>query len=80
MGVSVDTIARALKGELAKTFVRVEKRYRYDPVRKKKIRTSSVYQIAMDDPALPKDEIALKGLLANEASGDNLALNPQIAD
>jgi hypothetical protein len=64
MGVSVDTIARALKGELASLFVRVEPRYRYDPIRKKKIRTSSIYHVAMDDPLLPEDEESLHALLA----------------
>ncbi len=64
MGVSVDTIARALKGELASLFIQVESRYRYDPIRKKKIRTSSIYHIAMDDPLLPEDTQSLHALLA----------------
>ncbi len=64
MGVSVDTIARALKGQLAKVFIRVEPRYRYDPHRKKKLRTSPVYHIAMDDPLLPDDAAAIHELLA----------------
>jgi hypothetical protein len=64
MGVSVDTIARALKGKLASLFVRVEPRYRYDPIRKKKIRTSSIYHVAIDDPLLPEDEKSLHALLA----------------
>jgi transcriptional regulator with XRE-family HTH domain len=69
MGVSVDTIARALKGELAKHFIRVKPRYRYDPIRKKKVRTSSIYYVAMDDPLLPEDEESLRDLLAKEKTG-----------
>jgi hypothetical protein len=64
MGVSVDTIARALKGELASLFIRVEPRYRYEPVREKKIRTSSIYHFAVDDPLLPEFEESLHALLA----------------
>jgi transcriptional regulator with XRE-family HTH domain len=79
MGVSVDTIARALKGELASLFVRVEPRYRYDPVRKKKIRTSSIYHVAMDEPLLPEDEAALHELLTRAETVDTSS-TPQSAD
>ncbi len=82
MGVSVDTIARALKGELASLFIRAEPRYRYDPVRKKKIRTSSIYHIAMDDPLLPEDEQSLHALLAEVdiALPSHSSPTPQLAD
>jgi len=53
------TVMRALKHPLAELFVRVEARYRYDPQFKKKVRTSNVYHVAMDDPLLPEDEEAL---------------------
>lgn len=82
MGVSVDTIARALKGELAKIFIRVEPRYRYDPLRKKKVRTSSIYRVAMDDPLVPEDEEALDELISRNEKADSSSdsSNPQSAD
>jgi DNA-binding XRE family transcriptional regulator len=70
LGVSVNTIARALKGEVVSLFVRVEPRYRYDPIRKKKIRTSSIYHVAIDDPLLPEDETVLNELITNELAVD----------
>ena len=56
LGVSESTIKRELKNPLAKNFIKIEPRYRYDPKLNKKVRTSNVYRIAMDDPLIPKDE------------------------
>jgi hypothetical protein len=53
------TIRAALQHPLATYFVRREARYVYDPHRGKKIRTSDLYHVAMDDPLLPEDEAAL---------------------
>jgi hypothetical protein len=59
------TIRAALSHPLATLFVRREARYVYDPARGKKIRTSDIYYVAMDDPLVPEDE-ALLALRAAE--------------
>jgi hypothetical protein len=53
------TIRAALSHPLATLFVRREARYVYDPGRGKKIRTSDIYYVAMDDPLTPEDETLL---------------------
>lgn len=53
------TIANLLKRPYAELFVRVEERYRYDPVRRKKVQTTSLYHVRMDDPLTPEDAIRL---------------------
>jgi hypothetical protein len=53
------TIRAALGHPLATLFVRREARYVYDPARGKKIRTSDIYHVAMDDPLTPADEARL---------------------
>ena len=53
------TIRAALQHPLIAYFVRCEARYVYDPVRGKKVRTSDMYDVAMDDPLVPEDEALL---------------------
>jgi hypothetical protein len=53
------TIANLLKRPYAELFVRVEERYRYDPLRRKKVQTTSLYHVRMDDPLTPEDAIRL---------------------
>lgn len=56
IGTNERTIRRTLKHPFASQFIKIEPRYRYDPKLNKKLRTSNVYHIAMDDPLIPKDE------------------------
>lgn len=77
IGVSVRTVIRALQSPLAQTFIRVQHRYRYDAAMGKKVRTSSAYVVAMDDPLRPEDEatltrMAAEQLLAEETAQRNL--------
>jgi hypothetical protein len=60
MGISVDTIQREMKKPLAGYFVRRDGRHIYNPLKKKKIRTSDIYYIVMDEPLTPEDEDSLK--------------------
>ncbi|MFH0931211.1 MAG: hypothetical protein V1890_04680 [Candidatus Zixiibacteriota bacterium] len=60
IGVSRYTIIRELQRPIADYFIKREKRYTYDPRTKKKVRTSDMYHITMDDPLLPEDEKILK--------------------
>jgi DNA-binding MarR family transcriptional regulator len=60
IGVSYKTIARELKKEIAKSFIRREARYVYNQELRKKVRTTDTYYIAMDDPLIPEDEQLLK--------------------
>jgi hypothetical protein len=53
---STKTIRAALQHPLAHHFIRREPRYTYDPKRGKKVRTSDMYYVAMDDPLTPDDE------------------------
>jgi hypothetical protein len=62
---STKTIRAALQEPLAAYFVRREPRYVYDPKRGKRVRTSDMYFVAMDDPLIPEDE-ALLTLRATE--------------
>lgn len=66
IGVSVRTIIRALQSPLARRFIRIQHRYRYDPALGKKVRTSSAYVVAMDDPLRPEDEPLLARLAAEQ--------------
>ena len=59
------TIANLLKRPYADLFVRVEERYRYDPALGKKVQTSSIYYVRMDDPLTPADAVALAQELAS---------------
>lgn len=68
VGVSIDTIQRALdprKNPLVSLFVTRQYRSRYDPVRGCTVRTSSLYQVAMDDPLIPEDEARLLEMAAD---------------
>lgn len=56
---STKTIRAALQHPEAAYFVRREARYVYDPHRGKKVRTSDMYYVAMDDPLTPEDEALL---------------------
>jgi hypothetical protein len=56
---STKTIRAALGEPLAAYFIRREARYVYDPKRGKKVRTSDMYYVAMDDPLTPEDEALL---------------------
>jgi hypothetical protein len=53
------TIRATLQHPLIAYFVRREARYVYDPARGKKVRTSDLYYVAMDDPLVPEDEALL---------------------
>src|SRR5579883_2193533 len=66
IGVSTRTVIRALQDPRAQKFIRIQHRYRYDPVLGKKVRTSSAYVVAMDDPLLPEDEPKLTRLVAEQ--------------
>ncbi|GEM_PF-3149834 len=55
VGVSRWTIMRELKRPEARHFVRVQCRSRFDPERKRTIRISSLYHVAMDDPLVAED-------------------------
>ena len=59
IGVSKATIKRALADERVRPFVRTEPKYRVDPKINKKVRSSNIYHVAMDDPLLPDDETVL---------------------
>jgi hypothetical protein len=63
IGVSRWTILRELQRPVAQYFVKREKRYVYDPQTKKRVRTSDMYYIAMDEPLTPEDEDELGTLL-----------------
>lgn len=58
------TVMAALRHPLAHHFIRREKRYRYDPVKRKKVRATDIYHVAMDEPILPEDEPKLVVLAA----------------
>jgi DNA-binding XRE family transcriptional regulator len=64
IGVSRRTVIRELQNPLASYFIRREPQYRYDPQMKKKMRTSDLYHVAMDDPVAPQDEGRLVVLAA----------------
>jgi hypothetical protein len=66
IGVSAKTIARELKKEIAKNFIRREARYIYNHELKKKVRTTDTFYIAMDDPLIPEDETLLKKRVAEK--------------
>ncbi len=69
IGVSRWTILRELQRPIAQYFVKREKRYVYNPVTRKSVRTSDMYYIAMDDPLVPEDEERLKLLVRQKISG-----------
>ena len=60
VGVSVDTIQRELKKPLAGHFIKRGARYSYNPLKKKKIRTSDMYYVVMDEPLTPEDQEGMK--------------------
>jgi len=66
IGVSADTVQRELKREVATYFITRKPRYIYSKKMGKKIRTSDMYYIAMDDPLIPKDEKRLVVLTAEK--------------
>jgi len=70
IGVSYKTIARELKKEIAKKFIRREARYVYKQELKKKVRTTDTYFIAMDDPLIAEDEDLLKKKMAERLFKD----------
>jgi hypothetical protein len=78
---STKTIRAALGHPLAARFVRREARYVYDPARGKKIRTSDVYHVALDDPLTPEDEtlLALRAAERLLAEGQKAELAPPAA-
>ncbi|MBI2940840.1 MAG: hypothetical protein HYY04_10425, partial [Chloroflexi bacterium] len=53
---STKTVRAALTHPFAHYFVRRQPRYLYDPALGKKVRTSDMYFVAMDDPLTPDDE------------------------
>ena len=59
LGVSKKTIERELKREIARKFIKREPRYVYNEMLSKKVRTTDMYYIAMDDPLIPEDEALL---------------------
>ena len=77
------TIRAALQHPLILYFVRREARYAYDPVRAKKVRTSDMYYVAMDDPLVPEDEILLaeraaERLVSEGRGAENLPQTPSV--
>jgi len=68
IGVSRWTILRELQRPIAQYFVKREKRYVYDPQTKKRVRTSDMYYIAMDEPLTPEDEEELRLMLPQKTS------------
>ena len=75
-GISVATLKRLLKHEHADKFImQVSHRYRYDARLRKQVRQRSMYQIRMDDPLVPEDEVLLKERLAEQLKG--LSVNPE---
>ncbi len=76
---STKTIRAALQEPLAAYFVRREPRYVYDPKRGKRIRTSDMYFVAMDDPLILEDEALLTlraaERLLSEGRGSELDLD-----
>ncbi len=73
-GLSLPTIKRSLAPRTFRDpstwflplFLRPYRRYLYDPNKRKKVRAPNGYQVAMDDPLLPEDEVALRGIYAEE--------------
>lgn len=78
IGVSVRTVIRALQDPRAKKFIRVQHRYRYDSTMGKKVRTSSAYVVAMDDPLLPADEGVLTRLVAEQILAEETTRRNQL--
>jgi hypothetical protein len=73
-GVSRWTVMRELKKPLARQFVRVQPRSRYDTVRKQTVRVSSLYHVAMDDPLIDEDRTKAAAMLAcGEGASEPLA-------
>ncbi len=73
-GINVHSIKRMLATRTFRSpenwflsqFMKPYQRYEYDPKKGKKVRAPNGYQVAMDDPLLPEDEEALRGLYAEE--------------
>ena len=73
VGVERKTILRELRDNpYAHYFIRREPQYRYDQELRKKVRTTDMYHVAMDDPILPEDEGKLVVLAAERILKRNL--------
>lgn len=68
IGVSRWTILRELQRPIAQYFVKREKRYVFDSLTRKRVRTSDMYYIAMDEPLTPEDEEELRLMLPQKTS------------
>ena len=79
IGVSVDTIQRELRREIAQKFIQRKPQYRYDPAGKRKIRTTDMYYIAMDDPLTAEDEAKIAKFAAERQSNLEISPKPQNA-
>ncbi len=84
-GVSRWTVMRELKKPLARRFVRVQQRSRYDPLRKQTVRISSLYHVAMDDPLVEEDRTKAAAMLesvqtATGPSESNLPLKEELEE
>ena len=55
-GLSESTIRRELKTDIARKFVKIIPNYIYNKELRKSVRTSNVYEVALDDPIHPTDE------------------------
>ena len=71
IGVSRWTILRELQRPVAQSFIRREKRYLYDSATKKRVRTSDMYYVAMDEPLTPDDEEELRLMLRQKTSEED---------
>jgi hypothetical protein len=78
LGVSARTIQRLLDEPLVQLFVKVEHRYRFDERLGRKVRTSSLYHVAMDDPLLPEDQEALDSSVKAELLKREMDLRHQM--
>lgn len=75
LGVSRHTILREFReNSHLSLFVKRTPQYRYDPQKKKKVRTTDVYHIRMDDPLMEEDQERLRERLtekiATEGDGE----------
>jgi hypothetical protein len=79
IGVSVDTVQRELKKQIARHFVTREPRYRYDERLKRPVRTADTYHIAMDDPLTPEDLQEVANMAKNRLENGETDSKPQNA-
>jgi len=80
IGVSRWTVIRELQKPMAKHFIKREKRYTYDTRLKKKIRTSDMYYITMDEPLIPEDHERLKEEFLEKISDDEKQNENKLVD